>query len=160
MAKPNSDGRMSRANRKPIIASGDLIPARASSQARFRGMPAAQQIEARHRRAHPPDRPALLPARPRGKRLAAQRFLALDDLLEAPFERIPGPQRLPDRGKAGQHRQRGEPGDRVVEADPGGQPGGNVQILRLQADHISKRAILFMMATPVTSIATATPSRI
>ena len=125
----------------------------------FGGMPAAHQIEAGDCRAHPSERPARLPAVARGERAAAQPFFAGDDLLETALEGVLRPQRLPHRHNRRQHRHGGQTGDGVIEPDPGGQPVGDPQILRLQADHISNRAILFMMVTPVTSIATATPSR-
>ena len=125
----------------------------------FGGMPRAQQVEARNRLAHQPERPAVLPAGARGHRLTAQIFLALDDLLQPPRERVLGPERLPHRQKHRHHRQRGERGDGIVGGDAGGQPAGDPQILRLHTDHISNRAIRFMMATPLTSMATATPSR-
>ena len=125
--------------------------------ARFGGLPRAQQIEPRHGLAHKSDRgPTVRAAAVRERRLA-QRFLAVDDLFETPLEGAVWPKRLPHRKEHHQSRQRSEHDDDVVEPHPRRQPIGDVKILGVP--HISNRAILVMMPTPVPSIANARPSR-
>ena len=86
-------------------------------------------------------------------------FLALDDLLETPLERGLWPQRLPYCKNRHEHGKPGEQHNRVVEPHPRRQPIGNPKILKASTPHISNRAILIMMKTPVPSIAKPRPSR-
>src|SRR5215831_11044503 len=80
---------------------------------------------------------------------SAQAFLALDNLFEPPLERGLGAQCLPDRQKSHKHCERCEQDNRVVESYPRRQPIGNAEVLEASAPHISNRAILIMMKTPV-----------
>ena len=128
--------------------------------ARLGGMLRAQQVEARHRLAHQSDGVRPLPASARCQSALSQGFFAMDDLVEAPLERVVRPQRLPHCQNRRQHRERSERCDRVIEADAGRQPVGDREILKPKTPHISNFAILFMIKTPVASIVTAIPSRI
>ena len=96
----------------------------------------------------------------------AQALALQRDPGKAAVERVAPAQRLPDRDKSDQHRQRGETGDQIVGAEPVRQPVFQPEIFDPGAGiargraQISNRAILTMIAMPVSSIRIASPTSI
>ncbi len=126
-----------------------------------------QQVEPHHDRAHQIRRGHSRTRRPLAENRLTQAFALQRDAGETPVERLAPAQRVPDGNKGDQNRQRGETGDQVVDAEPVRQPVFQPEIVDPGAEHrgpdraqISKRAILTMIAIPVTSIRIASPTSI
>ena len=141
-------------------------PGPRQQRARRLRMLRAQQVEPCHDRAHQSRRGHSRTRRPRADGRLAQALALLRDAGKAAVERVAPAQRLPDRDKATRTASAARPAIRSSALSQYGSQSSSrkssTRVLRIAPGRaqISNRAILTMIAMPVSSIRIASPTSI